>query len=120
MELTYSVTPAYSSNSLFVGGPVLTSDRNVKIETYDSATYTLDLAEDPADPGAVDALPFSVAQAASAIRALVGQSNGAVGDGELKAALPMDLTLTAVSRDNGTVRQVQLAETLPLPPDVLS
>ena len=62
VELTYSVTPAYSSNSLFVGGPVLTSDSNVKIETYDSATYTLDLTEDLAGSGAVDALPFSVAQ----------------------------------------------------------
>ena len=120
VAVTYSVTPAYTSNSLFVGGPVLTSDTNLKIETYDSVTYTIDLTGDAAGQGAVDALPSSVAEAASAIQALVGRSNGAVGDGELKAALPIDLTLTAVSRENGTVRQVQLAEALPLPPDVLS
>ena len=120
LEVIYSVTPAYSSNSLFFGGPVLTSDRNLKIETYDSATYTLDLTEDPAGPGAVDALPFSVAEAASAVRALVNQSNGTVGEDALRAALPTDLRLAAVSRDNGTVREVQLAEVLPAPPDVLS
>lgn len=120
LEVIYSVTPAYASNSLFVGGPVLTSDRNLKIETYDSATYTLDLTGDPVGPGAVDALPFSVAEAASAVRALVNQSNGRVGEDALRAALPTDLRLAAVSRDNGTVRQVQLAEVLPVPPDVLS
>lgn len=120
VELTYSVTPAYSSNSLFVGGPVLTSDRNVKIETYDSATYTLDLTGDLAGSGAVDALPVSVAEAASAVRTLLNRSNGAVGDDALRAALPMDLRLTAVTRDNGAVQQVQLSETLPVPPDVLS
>ena len=120
LEVSYSVTPAYASSSLFFGGPVSTSDSNLKIETYDSATYTLDLTGDPAVAVAVDALPEGVAQAASAIRALVDQSNGRVGDDSLRAALPTDLRLTAVSRGNGTVRQVQLAEVLPVPLDVLS
>ena len=120
LEVTYSITPAYASNSLFVGGPVLTSDTSLKIETYDSATYTLELTGDSAGPGTADALPFGVAEVASAIRSLADQSNGAVGDGALRAALPPDIRLTAVSRDDGAVRQVQLTETLPVPPDVLS
>ena len=116
LEVSYSVTPKYASRNLFVGDRVLTADRNVKIETYDSPVYTLDLS----DPGSLGALPRSLADPASDLYRLVDQSGGLVEDTALAADLPPDLKLLNVSRDNGVIQQAQLAEVLPAVPDVLS
>ena len=116
LEVSYSVTPGYASKSLFAGHRVSAADRNVKVETYDSPLYTLDFA----NPGPVGALPPHLADAASGVQQVVEQSGGRVEDAALAAALPPDLRLANVSRADGTVRQVQLAEALPAPAGVLS
>ena len=116
VNVSYSVTPKYASRSLFAGDRVLAASRNVKIETYDSPLYTLDLT----DPGALAALPPNLADAASSLHQLVNQNGGLVEDSALAGALPPDLRLVNVSRSNGAVQQAQLAEVLPAQPDVLS
>ena len=115
-EVSYSVTPLYATSSLFAGDQVLAADRNVQIETYDSPIYMLDLT----DPEAFGNLPPSLADAASRFQQLVDQSGGPVEDTTLAAALPSDLRLVDVSRVNGTVQQVELAEVLLAAPDMLS
>ena len=116
LEVSYSVTPQYASRSLFAGAKVRAADRNAQIETYDSNIYTLNLAGDEA----VGSLPPSLADAASSFQSLADRSGGSVSDTALAGALPPDLRLVNVSRVNGTVQQVQLAEVLPVAPDVLS
>ena len=49
-EVTYLVTPNYDSKNLFAGGQVLDTDKDARIETYDSPTYTIDLSN-PAPAG---------------------------------------------------------------------
>ena len=116
LEVSYSVTPKYASESLFAGGQVLAANRNVQVETYDSPIYTLDLTY----PGVLSALPPNLADAASSLHRLVDRSDGLVEDTALAGALPPDLRVVNVSRADGTVQQIQLAELLPAPPDVLS
>lgn len=116
LEVSYSLTPNYSSRSLFAGDRVLAANRDVRIEAYDSPVYTLDFTGDEA----ADALPPSLADAASSLRRLVDNSGGLVQDTVLAGALPPDLRLLKVSRADGTVQQVRLVEVIPETPDILS
>ncbi len=148
-EVSYSVTPNYASKSLFAGDQVLATDRNVQVETYDSPIYTLDLphpeavdtppttnldaessfsqlmvrrrglAED-ATPGQFGALPPGLAEAAFSLNGLLKQGGGLAADTALEASLPPDLRLVDVSRIDGKVQQVQVADVLPARPDILS
>ena len=148
-EVSYSVTPYYASKSLFAGNQVLEADRNVRVETYDSPIYTLDLPHpEPVDtpppsledaasslnqlmarrrglvqdtvPERVGALPPTLANAASSLNRLLRQTGGLVENIALESSLPPDLRLVKVSRSDGKVQQVKLAEVIPERPDVLS
>ena len=44
IEASYSVTPNYSTKIRFAGAQVLSTNRSVGVETYDSPIYTLDLS----------------------------------------------------------------------------
>ena len=114
-DLSYSVTPIYASKSLFAGDQVLGADRNVRVETYDSPIYTLDLPY--TEP--IDALPPRLSDAASNLNQLLSQRGG-LADAALASSLPPELRLVEVSRSDGKVQQVQLAEVIPARPDVLS
>ena len=116
LEVSYSLTPNYSSKSLFAGDQVMATNRDVRVETYDSPLYTLDLT----DPEAFGALRPSLADTGSSLRRLMDQNSDFVGDAALASALPPDLRLFNVSRVDGAVQQVQLAEVISAVPDVLS
>ena len=116
-EVSYSVTPQYSSKSLFAGDQVVGVDRPVQIEVYDSPTYTVDLI----DAASVSQLPPPVAQAATKLQQARNQGGLPPTVSSLGAQLGGDFRLVDVNRNNrGIIREVVLADVLPRRPDVLS
>jgi transglutaminase-like putative cysteine protease len=113
-EVTYFLTPNYSTRSLFAGGLALATDREANVETYDSPTYTLDLY----DPGTLQALPSGLAAAADGLQGIISQPGAR--DSTLAASLPPEFRLLEVIRSEGVARQAILAEALPEQADVLS
>jgi transglutaminase-like putative cysteine protease len=113
-EVTYSLTPNYTTRSLFAGGVALSTDREVSVETYDSPIYTLDLA----DPEAFETLPSRLADAAHGLSRIIRQQGAR--DSALAAGLPPEFRLLEVSRNQGVVQQATLIELLPERADVLS
>ena len=116
IEVNYSVTPKYASRSLFGGAQVLSTNRSVQVETYDSPVYTLDLSR----PQAADSLPPRLAEAAENLNRAVLQRGALVDDATLANSLPQDLRLLEVFRAEGEVQQATVVEVLPALPDVLS
>lgn len=116
-EVSYRVTPFYSSRTLFAGDQVVGVDRDVLIETYESPTYTVDFT----DPGKVLELPPKVVQAATKLQQTFRRGGAVANNSSLAAILPGDFRLTDVTRGSqGIVQQVVLADVLPEQPDVLS
>ena len=116
-EVSYRVTPNYSSKTLFAGDQVVGVDRDVLIETYESPTYTVDFT----DPGKVLELPPKVVQAATKLQQTFRRGGAVANNSSLAAILPGDFRLTDVTRGSqGIVQQVVLADVLPEQPDVLS
>ncbi|MEK7815059.1 MAG: transglutaminase domain-containing protein, partial [Chloroflexota bacterium] len=117
VQISYSVLPKYATKSLFAGDQTVGADRPVQIETYDSPVYTLNLAE----PASFRQLPPRLALAAEGLnRVAQAGSSGAVSDRALAGSLPQEFRLAGVTRQQGRVQEVTLAEALPDPPDVLS
>jgi hypothetical protein len=116
VEVTYSVTPSYATKSLFAGERVLKADKEVRIETYDSPIYTLDLT----DQRAIQALPPKLAMASANLLGAIQASGPSASNSTLAASLPPDFKLLDVMNEQGRVKQVTLAEVLPEQPDVLS
>jgi hypothetical protein len=116
VEVTYSVTPHYATKSLFGGNQALAASRKVRVETYDSSTYTLDLTH----PDGLGTLPGPLAEAAANLNRTIRLRGAGVQDSLLAASLPPEFRLLDVTRVQGLVQQVTLAELLPEPPDVLS
>ena len=115
-EVSYSVTPNYATKSLFAGDQALSASRKVRIETYDSPSYTLDLTQ--AD--SLRALPGPLREAALNLIRTIQQLGAGVEDSILAASLPSEFRLLQVFRIQGQVQQVTLSELLPDLPDVLS
>jgi hypothetical protein len=115
-EVSYSVTPNYATKSLFAGDQALSASRKVRVETYDSPTYTLDLTQ--AD--GLRTLPGPLAEAAANLNRTIQLLGAGVEDSILAASLPPEFRLLQVFRIQGLVQQVTLAELLPELPDVLS
>ena len=111
-EVTYSVTPRYASRSLFAGGQIIQADKKVRIETYDSPEYILDLA----DEGAMRALPPKLALAA----ANLNQGSRASPSTQATALLALGFKRLDSRYEPGRVQPVTLVEVLPAQPDVLS
>ncbi len=116
MEVNYSVTPNYASKNLFAGPRVLAANRPVEIETYDSPVYTLHLSQPQEGP----ALPPRLAEAVESLKEAIILSEAPVDDFALAVSLPPDLRLMEVTRVEGAVTQITVAEALPEGPDVLS
>ena len=116
-EVSYRVTPFYSTRTLFAGDQVVGVDRDVLIETYEPPPYTVDFT----DPGKVLELPPKVVQAATKLQQTFRRGGAVANNSSLAAILPGDFRLTDVTRGSqGIVQQVVLADVLPEQPDVLS
>jgi transglutaminase-like putative cysteine protease len=115
-NVTFAVTPNYASRSLFAGGQILSVDQDVRIETYDSPRYAVDLQSPTRNLGSHPGL----ALAAINLEMAVQQEGGAVSDSRLSQGLPPGLHLDSVSRQDGVVQEVTLVEVIPEQPDTLS
>ena len=115
-EVRYSVTPKYSTKYLFAGDQIVSADRNVRIETYDSPTYVIDLTS----PAALQDMPGHLGEATAGLRELIGQRGTTVTDEAVSARLPEHLQLVEAFRENEVIRRLTLAGALPHRPDVLS
>ncbi|PKB84211.1 MAG: hypothetical protein BZY88_00325 [SAR202 cluster bacterium Io17-Chloro-G9] len=116
VEVTYSVTPNYTTRNLFAGNQIVAADRNVLIETYDSPTYVVDLTGTASQQG----VPARLGEAAASLVELIGQRGITVTDEAVSARLPEDFQLVEAFRENGLIQSVTLAAVLPQRPDVLS
>lgn len=115
-EVTHAVTPNYATRSLFAGGQILSADQDVRIETYDSPVYILNLS----DPQAFTGLPEQLAQAALSLDRTIQRTAGTASDSALAQGLPPVFELNRVSREGGEIQFVTLTEVIPQQPDTLS
>ena len=115
-EVTHSLTPNYRTRNLFAGGQIISTDRDVRIETYDSPVYNLDLTGSPLLGQTYPKLEL----AAINLSEVLQRSGPAVGQAQLANAVPAGFKLVDVTRDGDQVQQVAVAEILPVQPDTLS
>ena len=115
-DISYTVTPNYDSRTLFAGDQVIGIDRDVRLETYDSPTYTLDVH----GAGNGRALSPKLADTAATLRQTLALGGESVSDSSLASRLPDEFRLVESVRSRGSVDRVVLAEVLPARPDILS
>ncbi len=115
-EVTHTLTTNYRTRNLFAGGQIIAADRDVRIETYDSPMYNIDLSG-PVQLG--QTYPKLDMAAANLDRAL-REGGPSASRSQLGRALPSEFHLVDVARDDGGVQGVLLAEILPEQPDTLS
>ena len=115
-EVTHSLTPNYRTRNLFAGGQVLSSDSDVRVETYDSPIYNIDLS----GPLEVGRSYPKLDVAAVNLDRVLRLSGESAGRSQLAQAVPPGFHLVDVVRDGNQVQQVALAEVLPEQPDTLS
>ena len=115
-EVNHAVTPNYNSRNLFVGGQILGMDREVRVETYDSPTYTLNLGASASGDDLQPQLKLASLSLGQALR-----SPGAVvSDASLARRLPPEFQLLDVEREQGEIQRVRIIEVIPQQPDALS
>jgi transglutaminase-like putative cysteine protease len=115
-NVTFEVVPKYNSRSVFAGGQVIGSNRDIRIETFDSPKYVID----PHVGGSTDNLPTTLAETVEGVRAAVSETSDASNQA-IAASLPTSFLLESVERDqDGAVLRAEVAETVPAQPDVLS
>ena len=115
-EVTHSLTPHYRTRNLFAGGQVISANRDVRVETYDSPLYNIDLSG-PLQLGR--AYP-KVEIASIALDQALRSAGPNAGRSQLAQAVPDDFKLVDVVREGDVVTEVVLAELLPEQPDTLS
>ena len=115
-EVTYKVTPLYASKKLFSGDQVLHVDRDVMIETQAPPVFTIDIAG--LQRGEV--LPSYLTEVGEALLQTVWDIGVGVSDQDLAQSLPPQFRLDEVERTRGRVIRVQILESLPPIPEVLS
>ena len=115
-EVTYEVTPLYASKKLFSGDQVLDVDRDVMIETQAPPVFKINVAG--LQRGEV--LPHYLREVGEALVQTVEDGSVTVSDQDLAQSLPPQFRLDEVDREGGRVLQVQIMESLPLIPEVLS
>lgn len=116
INVTFEVVPNYDSRSLFAGGQALGSNRDIRIETFDSPKYVID----PYVTTPTDGIPSKLAEAVEGIRAAVAEDPFA-DNHVIASALPAPFLLESVERE-GDLRVIHavVAETVPSQPDVLA
>lgn len=115
VNVTYAITPLYSSEIMFAGTRVTRVDQDVEIETPSAAIYRMDVTRE-------DPLPYhpqTLAESAREISARVS-STSPVSEAELTALLPPHFRLNEIERDGGRITSVTVEEALPDPADVLA
>ena len=115
-EVTHSLTPNYRTRNLFAGGQIISVDRDVRVETYDSPVYNIDLS----GPLEVGRTYPKLDIAAVNLDRVLRQSGESAGRAQLAQAVPSGFHLADVIREGNQVQQVALAEILPEQPDTLS
>lgn len=115
-EVTHTLTPNYRTRNLFAGGQIISADKDVRIETYDSPTYEIDLS----GPLQLGRTYPKVEFAAIGLDQALRQAGQSAGRARLAQAVPAGFHLVDVVRDGEQVRQVVLAEVLPEQPDTLA
>lgn len=114
-NVTYAITPLYTSEIMFAGQRVVSVDREVEIETPTAPLYRIDVTvEDP-----MYASHPVLAETGRALSERVRQGSG-VSDAELTALLPAGFRLHEVERDGGGITSVTIEEPLLAPPDVMA
>ena len=115
-EVTHSLTPNYRTRNLFAGGQVISVDKDVRIETYDSPIYNIDLS----GPLQLGRTYPGVELASINLDQALREAGPTVGRSRLAQAVPSEFQLVDVTREGDYVQQVALAEVLPEQPDTLS
>ena len=115
-EVTHSLTPNYRTRNLFAGGQIISADKDVRIETYDSPLYEIDLS----GPLQLDQAYPQVELVSIGLDRVLRQAGPTAGRSQLAQAVPPGFHLVDVGRDGDAVQQVTLAEVLPEQPDTLS
>ena len=115
-EVTHTLTTNYRTRNLFAGGQVISSDRDVRIETYDSPVYNIDLSG-PLQLG--QTYPKVELATVNLDRAL-RESGPTASRSQLSQSLPFGFHLVDVVREGDWVQNVAVAEILPEQPDTLS
>ena len=116
VEVNHAVTPNYSTKNLFAGGQVLSVDRDARIETYDSPTYTINLSEPPD----LQDLSPDLAVAALNLERVLRTTSFMANDSKLAQNLPQEFVMGDIEREQGLVSQVTIVEVLPEHADTLS
>ena len=115
-EVTHTLTPNYRTRNLFAGGQVISADKDVRVETYDSPIYNIDLS----GPLQLGRTYPKVEQASINLDRVLRQEGPTAGRSQLAQAVPPGFHLVDVAREGDLVQQVALAEELPEQPDTLS
>lgn len=115
-EVTHTLTPNYRTRNLFAGGQIISSDQDVRIETYDSPQYNIDLSGPLQVGQTYPKLELATINLDRALR----QSGPTASRSQLAQALPPGYHLVDVARDGDWVQNVTVAEILPEQPDTLS
>ena len=115
-EVTHSLTPNYRTRNLFAGGQIISADRDVRIETYDSPIYNIDLS----GPLQLGRTYPKVEVASINLDQALREAGPAAGRSQLAQSVPSGFHLVDVTREGDYVQQVALAEVLPEQPDTLS
>ena len=116
IEISHAVTPNYGTRYLFAGGQVISVDRDVRVETYDSPTYSLDMT----NSSSFTELHPKLAVAGFNLERTLQTSGFRAANATLAQNLPQDFELLEVDRQQGMVQEVTLAEVIPEQPDTLS
>ena len=117
-EIAHAVTPHYGTRYLFAGGQVIGVDRDVRVETYDSPIYSLDMTNAPSLT--LTELPTKLATASLNLERALQTSGFRASNSVLSQNLPGDFELVDVDRQQGMVQRVKLAEVIPEQLDTLS
>ena len=115
-EVTHTLTTNYRTRNLFAGGQVISSDRDVRIETYDSPVYNIDLS----GPLQLGQTYPKVELATISLDRALREAGPTASRSQLAQALPSGFHLTDVTRDGDWVQNVAVSEILPEQPDTLS
>ncbi|MDA1129072.1 MAG: hypothetical protein O2913_10300 [Chloroflexi bacterium] len=115
-EVTYAVTPLYESQKLFSGDQVRDVDREVMIETQAPPLFNIDVAG--LQRG--DVPPGYLTEVSEALLQTIADAGDTASFQDLAEALPPQFRLDGVDREDGRVTGVQILESLPPFPEVLS
>ena len=115
-EVTYTVTPLYSSKKLFSGDQVLDVDRDVMIETQAPPVFRIDL--DLLRQGG--SLPDYLKDVGDGLLLTLEARGTFVSDQDLALSLPPQFRMDNVEREAARAVRVEFTEALPAIPEVLS